>query len=178
MDKDVIIENLRPIIVQLIEWLKSENFLTYEIIQEHLPKIIEGNESLRTVFNFLNEERKLPYSGIENISFGGGISFESVCFSYNKMKLLENVSFSITPGEVVCITGPNGSGKSTIANLILGFYKPQSGIIKADSRDYKLIDLRDVRRSVGVVFQDTIIFPGTIRENIIYGAVNYSEKRR
>lgn len=141
-----------------------------------IPRVIEGSESLRSVFNFLNEEMEMPYSGTENIEFRGEIVFESVDFSYNKGKLLENISFSITPGKAVFITGPNGSGKSTIINLILGFYEPQSGTIRADDKDYRLIDLRDIRRSIGVVFQDTIIFPGSIRENITYGSGTFSEK--
>jgi len=146
-------------------------------ISSVIPNIIEGKESLRSVFCFLNEEMSLPYSGTDNLEFKGGICFESVSFSYGQGRLLEKISFSITPGRTICIVGPNGSGKSTIVNLILGFYRPQRGVIKADGQEYEKIDLRDVRRSVGVVFQDVLIFPGSIRENITYGTDECSETR-
>lgn len=139
-----------------------------------IPKVIEGNESLMSVFGFLNEKMELPYSGKTNFEFRGEITFESVSFSYDRRRLFKNISFFINPGEVVYLTGPNGSGKSTIVNLILGFYRPVSGIIKADGRKYDEIDIRDIRRRTGVVFQDTFIFPGTIRENIVYGLDNVS----
>ena len=146
------------------------------VISSVIPKVIEGNESLRSILEFLNEKMELPYSGTEKLAFKGEVVFESVSFSYDRGKLLENISFSIKPGEVVCITGPNGSGKSTIVNLILGFYRPESGGLRADGIKYEMIDMKDIRKSTGVVFQEMILFPGTIRENIVYGAGEYSEE--
>ena len=142
-----------------------------------MPGIIEGMESLRSVFAFLNEERSLPYSGTGRLEFKGGIRFESVSFAHGRGKLLENISFALAPGKAVCIVGPNGSGKSTIVNLILGFYRPREGVIRAEGRAYEEIDLRDVRRSVGVVFQDAFVFPGSIRENVCYGSAGCSQER-
>ncbi len=139
-----------------------------------LPNVIEGMESLRSVFAFLNEEMSLPYSGTGRLEFKGNIRFESVSFSYGRETLLENISLSLDPGKTVCLVGANGSGKSTMVHLILGFYRPRHGVITADGHAYEQIDLRDVRRSVGVVFQDALIFPGTIRENVSYGAAAHA----
>ena len=70
---------------------------------------------------------------------------------------------------MVTIVGPNGSGKTTIANLVLGFYRPQDGQIFADEHPYDELDIPHLRRQIGVVSQNPIIFPGTILENILYG---------
>lgn len=138
-----------------------------------LPSVIEGMESLRSVFAFLNQGSSLPYSGTGRLEFRGNIRFESVSFSYGRQALLKKISFSLAPGKTVCLLGRNGSGKSTLVNLIFGFYRPRHGMITAEGKAYERIDLRDVRRSIGVVFQDAPVFPGTIRENVCYGAAAY-----
>ncbi|MEN8221982.1 MAG: ABC transporter ATP-binding protein [Acidobacteriota bacterium] len=136
-----------------------------------IPWVIEGNESLMSVFGFLDEEHDLPYSGGDSFKFRGSIILENVSFNYTGEKLLENISFELKPGRITCITGANGSGKSTLISLILGFYRPDKGKILADGKEYDSVNIKDIRKSTGVVFQNTIIFPGSVRENISYGDV-------
>ncbi len=146
-------------------------------ISSVIPKVIEGNESLKNIFSLLKEEKSLPYSGTDDHDFKGNIRFESVSFGYGTGNVLNGIDISIETGKIYCITGPNGSGKSTIVNLILGFYKPLSGTIYADGISYSITDLKNIRRRIGVVLQDIIIFPGTIRENITYGYPEVEKER-
>lgn len=134
-----------------------------------LPPIIDGNESLRTLFQVLNLNDSPPYQGRHAIHFNGKLAFEAIDFSYNDRALLKNIHFTIEPQTTIVIAGPNGAGKTTLIHLILGFYRPQHGRLCADDRPYAELDLIQLRRSIGVVMQDPIIFPGTIWENITYG---------
>jgi ATP-binding cassette subfamily C protein LapB len=81
-------------------------------------------------------------------------------------KVLDNISFTINPGEKVGIVGRVGSGKSTIARLMMGLYEPEEGAILADDTDYRQIDPADLRRNIAYIAQDVVLFRGTIRENI------------
>jgi ABC-type multidrug transport system fused ATPase/permease subunit len=100
----------------------------------------------------------------------GEIAFEHVGFAYNQaVPVLRDVSFTINSGQLIGIVGPTGCGKSTIVSLIPRFYDPTTGSVKIDGvdiRDFKLHPLRD---QIGFVLQDTVLFRGTIRENIAYG---------
>lgn len=102
----------------------------------------------------------------------GEIEFKDVTFSYPEAALpaLKNVSFKILPGERVAFLGPIGSGKSTIAKLIIGLYEPSEGAVLLDGTDVRQIDPADIRRSVGTVLQDVLLFHGTVRENIAMSA--------
>ena len=99
----------------------------------------------------------------------GYVSFEQVTFRYhpdNDVNTLENVSFTVQPGQTVALVGRSGSGKTTISKLLLGFYPPTDGKILIDGYDITTLSLRSLRQQVGVVDQDTFLFGGTIRENI------------
>ena len=102
----------------------------------------------------------------------GGITFQNVTFTYpgQKRPSLNNLSFTITPGERVGIIGRSGSGKSSLAKLIIGFYQPDSGEILLDGMDANQIDVNDVRHNIGYGPQDIHLFSGTLRENLISGA--------
>lgn len=102
----------------------------------------------------------------------GQIEFKEVTFSYPNQdaKALDNVSFTIKPGERVAVLGRIGSGKSTLSRLINGLYEPQEGAVLLDGIDLRQIDPADVRRNIGYVGQDNFLFFGSIRENISYGA--------
>jgi ATP-binding cassette subfamily B protein len=91
-------------------------------------------------------------------------------------KVLENVSFSIKPGETIALVGPTGAGKTTIVNLISRFYDIQEGNIYIDGYDLKEVALHSLRRQMGVMTQDNFIFHGTIRENIMYGKLDATEE--
>jgi ATP-binding cassette, subfamily B, bacterial len=100
----------------------------------------------------------------------GEIVFNHVSFDYgNGRKVLDDVSFSIAPGQRVALVGPSGSGKSTIASLLLRFYDARSGEIMVDGADIRRYSRESLRREIGIVLQDSILFGASIRENIAYG---------
>jgi ATP-binding cassette subfamily B protein len=134
-----------------------------------LPQLIVGNESLRTLFDFLNLEQTPVYSGSRKIQFGGQISFESVNFGYEEHEVLLDINLTMDPHSVNILTGMNGAGKTTIGNLILGHYRPQHGRLLADGISFDDLDMLHLRAFIGVVPQDPVIFLGTVWENISYG---------
>lgn len=107
----------------------------------------------------------------------GGIEFKDVSFFYaNNQHILQNISFTVPQGKKLAIVGESGEGKSTIANLILRFYEPQQGKILIDHRNIAEVTQESLRRNIGVVFQDTFLFSGTIMDNIRYGRENATEQ--
>ncbi|MFC2038380.1 ABC transporter ATP-binding protein [Chloroflexota bacterium] len=103
----------------------------------------------------------------------GKVVFENVSFSYDSMSpTLDNVSFSVQPGNLVALLGGSGSGKSTIANLLPRFYDVTGGSIIVDDIDIRDMTIASLRRNIGIAQQDIFLFSGTIRDNIAYGAVN------
>jgi ATP-binding cassette subfamily C protein LapB len=102
----------------------------------------------------------------------GGIEFRDVSFNYpgQAVPALRNVSFRIAPGERVALIGRIGSGKTTIEKLVLGLYPPSSGSILIDDIDSRQIDPAELRRDIGYVPQDIVLFFGTVRDNIVLGA--------
>ena len=134
-----------------------------------IPTIIEGNLSLTKLNAFLKEPEVYLYEGTKQLPFQGNLRLENVCFSFSEKRLLQNVSFSIDKGEMIALLGPNGSGKSTIANLILGFHRPQLGALYFDDEPLDLLDVVHLRESISILRQNPLIFPGTIGENILYG---------
>ncbi|MEU1705732.1 ABC transporter ATP-binding protein [Streptomyces sp. NPDC005706] len=101
----------------------------------------------------------------------GEVEFDGVCFRYpgTGSWALSDVSFEAAPGETLALVGASGAGKSTIAKLQLRFYDPDRGAVRLDGRDLRELSLTDVRDSVAVVLQETLVFHGTVRENIAYG---------
>lgn len=107
----------------------------------------------------------------------GEVAFDSVTFSYDGTKnVLNNVSFSVKPGETIALVGPTGAGKSTIINLLSRFYDIQEGKITIDSHDISEVQLNTLRTQMGIMTQDNYIFSGTIRENIAYGRLGATEE--
>jgi ABC-type transport system involved in Fe-S cluster assembly fused permease/ATPase subunit len=99
----------------------------------------------------------------------GEITFENVTFTYTDRTILNNVSFRVGPGKTLGIVGPSGSGKSTILRLLYRFFEPNSGRILIDGQDIKHVTMASLRRLIGVVPQDTVLFNDTILYNIGYG---------
>ena len=109
--------------------------------------------------------------------FTGAIAFEHVAFSYSPdASVLRDVSFDVKPGQFVGVVGPTGSGKSTIAGLIPRFYDPTAGRILIDGVDSREFTLRGIRRQLGFVLQDTVLFRGSMRDNIAYGRHRASDE--
>ena len=107
----------------------------------------------------------------------GEITFENVAFGYDPAApVLKDVSFKITPGQIVGIVGTTGGGKSTVVSLIPRFYDPIGGRVLIDGVDLKELQLASLRSKIGYVLQDTVLFHGTVRENIGYGRPNASEE--
>jgi subfamily B ATP-binding cassette protein MsbA len=106
----------------------------------------------------------------------GEISLEDVSFSYDgKVTVLSDVSMQIQAGEILALVGPSGAGKSTIFNLIARFYDPTAGAIRIDGSDLRGVTRRSLQAQIGIVPQETILFGGTIRENIRYGRLDATE---
>ncbi len=102
----------------------------------------------------------------------GEISFENVYFRYDQNWVLRDINLRATPGEVIALVGVSGAGKSTLVSLIPRFYDPQKGYIRLDGIDLKEIKLKDLRRHVAIVTQETILFNDTVKNNIAYGQVD------
>jgi ABC-type bacteriocin/lantibiotic exporter with double-glycine peptidase domain len=138
-------------------------------ILSSIPQVLAGYESMARIQAILETDEREPYEGTRRIDFAGELVLEGVSFGYGREEILRDLSFRVGAGEHVAIFGPNGAGKSTLVNLMLGLYKPQTGSVLADGIPYDELDVRHLRRSIGVVLQDPVIFPGTIAENIAYG---------
>ena len=107
----------------------------------------------------------------------GEITFDHVAFGYAKeAPVLTDVCFTIKPGQVVGVVGPTGSGKSTVVSLLPRFYDPTAGRVLIDGIDISTCTLRSVRSQIGFVLQETVLFRGTIRENIAYGRPGASDE--
>lgn len=115
--------------------------------------------------------------GAKPLDFKGGeIKFENVTFGYHPTrKILKNATFTIPAGNKVAIVGPSGSGKSTILRLLFRFYDVEEGRILVDGQDIKTMSLESLRRTIGVVPQDTPLFNDTIRNNIRYGRLDATD---
>jgi ATP-binding cassette subfamily B protein len=108
----------------------------------------------------------------------GEIELENVSFSYDKDSIiLENINMKIKKGEKVAIVGFTGAGKSTIANLILSFYEPDSGSVKIDGIDTKILNKKELRKNSAIVLQNIFIFKGSVRDNIALGREDFTEEK-
>ncbi|HUC77376.1 MAG TPA: ABC transporter ATP-binding protein [Vicinamibacterales bacterium] len=128
-----------------------------------------GLERIQSILEIPMSAQERP-GAREPEPFTGAIEFEHVAFSYQPdAPLLRDITFSVAPGEFLGIVGATGSGKSSIASLIPRFYDPTSGRILIDGHDIRDFTLRGIRRHIGFVLQETVLFHGTVRENIAYG---------
>lgn len=106
----------------------------------------------------------------------GEIRFEDVSFAYREgVPVLHNINLTVLPGEILALVGPSGAGKTTLFNLIPRFYDPDSGCIRVDGMDIREVTQRSLRSQIGIVPQDTQLFGGTIRDNILYGKLNATD---
>ena len=107
----------------------------------------------------------------------GAVEFENVAFSYHPEKpLLRDIDLKIQPGQRIAIVGPTGCGKTTLINLLMRFYDVDNGVIRVDGTDIRTVSRESLRRSFGMVLQDTWLRSGTIRENIAYGKPDATEQ--
>ncbi|MET0162677.1 MAG: ABC transporter ATP-binding protein [Microbacteriaceae bacterium] len=137
-----------------------------------IPVATRGAESVRSIAEVLQEPDLEQNEGKRSVqAVEGSIVLEDVRhrFADADRDAIDGVSLEIRPGETVAFVGSSGSGKSTMLNLVLGFLRPSGGRILLDGRDMQQLDLRTVRTAVSVVPQESVLFEGSIRDNVAYG---------
>jgi ATP-binding cassette subfamily B protein len=145
-----------------------------------LPTIAKGLESVNSVGDILRCHDVEDYKDKKKVdNINGSLHFKNVDFKYSDSQeyILENLSFDIKEGETVAFVGGSGAGKTTIMNLVIGFMHPTNGEVYVDNYAMSEIDLRTYRSHIAVVPQQSILFTGTIRENITYGSEDISDER-
>ena len=131
------------------------------------------------VFEFLDEPEEAVESNnlVKLSSVKGEVEFDNVVFGYKTgQTIIKGLSAHIKPGQRVAIVGPTGAGKTTLVNLLMRFYEINSGSIKIDGVDIRKMKRSDVRQMFGMVLQDTWLFNGTIRQNLMYGNPKATEE--
>jgi ABC-type multidrug transport system fused ATPase/permease subunit len=126
--------------------------------------------SAERVLEILHDPERLKSGHRHLPAAGGSVEFRDVTFGYKPgQAALEEVSFRAEPGKTYALVGPTGSGKSTLVHLIPRYYEATSGSVLIDGIDVRELDLRELRRNVAVIFQETFLFSATVAENISYG---------
>ncbi|MBO5060597.1 MAG: ABC transporter ATP-binding protein [Clostridia bacterium] len=144
------------------------------------PQITKGLESINSIGEILYEENVETNNSILPLSdMQGRVEFRDVYYKYEDAAdwTLNNFSISVKPGESIAFVGGSGAGKSTILNLLIGFDRPQEGKILVDGINMQNLDLNEFRSQIAVVPQSTILFSGTIRDNITYGTENVTDEQ-
>jgi ATP-binding cassette subfamily B protein len=144
------------------------------------PIVSKGLDSMRSISEVLQDpdlernEGKTVVGGLD-----GAVSFEGVSFAFadSDTMAISDVTLDIRPGETVAFVGASGSGKSTTINLVLGFIRPTLGRILFDGRDMESLDMRTLRQHISVVPQESVLFEGTIYENVAYGLDRVDEEQ-
>jgi ATP-binding cassette subfamily B protein len=129
------------------------------------------------VFELLDEEEEIPESKVASLTEAkGAVTFEHVDFGYGKDLLIKDMNIDVQPGQAVAIVGPTGAGKTTLINLLMRFYELNGGKIKIDGIDTREISRENLRTTFGMVLQDTWLFNGTIKENLVYGKIGATDE--
>ncbi|MBQ3562161.1 MAG: ABC transporter ATP-binding protein, partial [Clostridia bacterium] len=144
-----------------------------------LPTISKGTESLVSVGEILSANDIEDNTGKKKLkTLEGEFEFKNVNFSYTPEKqILNNFNLKVNKGETIALVGESGAGKSTVLNMVIGFNKATSGEILIDGNKISEIDLRSYRRHIAVVPQTSVLFSGTIRDNITYGLPTVTKKQ-
>ena len=142
----------------------------------NIQKALAAAQRVFDVLDLPEEVTDLPDARPLPAVTGSG-SFEHVTFSYNKGdEIIHDLSFSVKPGQAIGLVGPSGAGKSTIASLLPRFYDCDSGTIRIDGTDIRDATLDSLRSQVGIVPQETILFNGTVYDNILYGRLDATKE--
>jgi len=142
-------------------------------------QIQEASGAIRRVYEILDTQPAIenPENPIflENIS--GRIQFDNVSFGYREeSEILHNISFDIQPGQTVALVGPSGAGKSTVIKLLHRFFDVSQGSIRLDGHDIRELDRKSFLSQIALVPQETLLFGGTVKENILYGKLDASKE--
>ncbi len=147
-------------------------FRPIQILSQFYTQAQSAFAGLERIFLLLDEPSKLQdaIDAIEMPPMRGEVTFETVTFGYtSNQRVLNGVSLHAKPGQMIALVGPTGAGKSTIINLILRFYDVTGGAVKTDGIDVRKVTQASLRRQIGIVLQDTVLFSGSVAENIAFG---------
>ena len=161
--------------------LKPAAFITYmglsygvltpaKSISKAIYALKKGNAAAERVYELIDSENEFESQKVNDIkSFKQKIEMKNVSFSFGEAEVLKNISLNINKGETLAIVGASGSGKSTLANLLPRFYNYNSGELLIDGNELRNISKKSIRSLIGIVGQDSILFNGSIRDNILLG---------
>lgn len=150
------------------------------MILNSYPDLARGFESIRSIGEILESPDIEHNTGKRAVtSVAGHFVFDNVTYTYDRVQqpAIANIGIEILAGESVAFVGESGSGKSTLMSLVIGLRRPTSGRILLDGKDMRELDLRQYRRFLAVVPQTTLLFSGSVRENIIYGIDTVNDRR-
>ena len=140
----------------------------------------EGTAAANRVYGGIDARSKVfdEKNAIELNNIKGIITFKNIVYKYSDKNIsaLENINLEINSGESIAIVGPSGSGKSTLINLILRFFNPHSGDVFIDNKNISQVKISSLRKNIAIVSQDTLLFHGTISENIAFGNQKAEQK--
>lgn len=166
--------------VVLYQSLFSMIVMSVSQVLNMYPQLARGIESVRSIGEVLECPDLEHNRGRRSVeSMEGRVQFENISFHYDTEKgsAVRDFSLEVQPGECIALVGPSGAGKSTLMQLLIGFRRPQQGHILFDGQDMEELDMRIARRFISVVPQETILFSGSIRENITYGLNDVTEQQ-
>ena len=189
-----VVELVAAIGVTMIIWYGGNNvingtitagslvaFLTYAVnisnpikrltrVIGNIQKALAAAQRVFMIIDMPEDAKQLP-------EVSGKVEFQNVSFAYDdKGNVITDLSFSVKPGEVIAIVGPSGAGKSTIANLLPRFYDVNKGDIKIDGHSVREVTLDSLREQVGIVPQETMLFNGSVYNNILYGRLDATKE--
>ncbi len=142
-------------------------------------QIQEASGAIRRVYEILDTAPAIdnPENPIFLKNITGRIQFENVSFGYRQeFKILHNISFDVQPGQTVALVGPSGAGKSTVIKLLHRFFDVSQGSIRLDEHDIRSLDRKSFLNQIALVPQETLLFGGTVKENILYGKLDATDQ--
>ncbi|WP_204136899.1 ABC transporter ATP-binding protein [Halomicronema sp. CCY15110] len=153
-------------------------FRPIQILSQFYTQAQSALAGLDRIFFLLDEPATLQDTpnAVAMPPIQGEVRFEQVEFGYSpKQRVLQGINLCAQPGQMIALVGPTGAGKSTIINLIMRFYDVSAGVVKVDGIDVRDVTQASLRRQIGIVLQDNLLFSGTVAENIAFGAPDASQ---
>ncbi len=197
--QEPVIELLAIVGVMLVIWLAAQDYISGRMAVSEMMAFFtaiallvdpvrnisqvystwaQSAASARRIFEILDIENEITdnENAQELEKVRGAIDFNNVSFAYTEETLaLRNINLKVKPGEIIALVGPSGAGKTTLLNLIPRFYDPTQGEILLDGKRLRSVTLHSLRESIGFVPQETVLFSGSVRDNIRYGRLDASD---